>query len=153
MVMTKTKFMQETGIFRHGSLYHLPYREKTVVQYIDETIKNNKELETHKEIDKYFAEEILDISDGFCINIASMGRMYNTNEEVYSTSIVNNEGVVFNKLFTLNLQDDNSIEMLLNSLCKAVFLKGFKKVNVRFLIIWTREEFRRYYEDCLREVE
>lgn len=151
--MIKEEFMKETGIFCKSGIYHLPYREKNLSEYIEDVEKNSVQLKIHEGVVKYFVKKELSIPDGFYVNIALVGRTHDTNEPMYSISITNDGGVRFNTLVSFDLQDDEIIELLMNSICKAMHLKGYRKVKVRFLLTWTKEECEKYFADYLLEVE
>ena len=151
--MTEEEFIQETGIFCNSGIRHLPYREKNLSEYIEDVEKNNVLFQIHEGVVEYFEKQEINIPDDFCVNIALVCRTHDTNEPMYSISIINDGGVRFNTLVSYDLKDDNIIELLINSLCKAMHLKGYKKVKVRFLIIWTKEEYEKYFADYLSEVE
>lgn len=151
--MKREEFMQKTGISHFDGVYYFVYREKTVLQYMEEVKKEGVEPKLDEDCVKYFKDIDLDIADGFNVNIMFLGRLGENNKPIYSIHIRNKDGVWFNMLFDFELNGDDEIDLIINSLCKAMYLKCYRTANVRFVILWNKDTFEEYFKEYMEEVE
>lgn len=149
--MTKEEFMQNLHIKNFNGVYSFPYREKSVLEFIEE--EKNGQVKIDEKCVEYFYEEINNIEDGEEIFIHQIGELSDTEETIYSVSMKTNNGIEFNRLFREDFHNDKTIELLINSLCKVLYDNSCKKANVKFLIFWDEETFNDYYNDYMEEVE
>lgn len=151
--MQREEFMQKFGISCYDGLYHFSYREKNIMKYISELENDSEEPNVDDKCVDYFMKKIDNVPDGFRIIIVMLGKLHNTNELVYSINITNDEGTILNTMFTYDCFDDEKIDRIINSLCKAMYLKSYRMVDVKYIILWSKYEFERYYKDYLEEVK
>ena len=151
--MNREEFMQKTGISHINGVYAFIYREKTVLQYMEEVKKEGVEPKLDEDCVNYFKNIDLEIPDGFNVNIMFLGRMKDDSEPVYSIHICNQEGIKFNILFNYELNKDDEIDLIINSLCKAMYLKCYRTAKVQFMILWDKDTFEEYFEEYIQEVE
>lgn len=151
--MRKEEFVQNLGISCYNGLYHFSYREKSVMQYIEEVERNSGEPEVNEECVDYFLEEVANVPDGFDVNIIMLGRMFDTGKPIYSINLTNDKGVLFNRLFDYDFLNDKTIDIVINSLCKTMCLKHYRMVKVKFIVLWNENEFEKFYNDYLEETK
>lgn len=150
--MNNSEFVKKLGeLYGYDNVYVIAYRNKNISEYIEEVRKNKEEPILDVECVEFFKDLELDISDNFTVSISSMGSLHKSEKGVFCINISKNNELIYHILFDYNIENDEQIELLINSICKAMYLKCYRYVNVEFSFIVDREVAKKFNKD-LREL-
>lgn len=133
--MDVLEFVNKLGSFYGcNNICATTYKSKSIGDYIEEVRKFNKEPKLDDECVKFFRDLNLNITDNFTINIVYLKIEQKPKEYVYNINIIKNKEVVYNMMFKYDIKKEEEVELLINSLCKAMYLKCYRYVNINFIV-------------------